>query len=1008
MHDTALLTRWHDSRDPEAFRALTVKYGQMVYASTLRVLGNEADAEDVTQECFEKLAATRRAPANYLGPWLHRMAVHKAIDRLRSETRRRARDAQYQATSHTTIEPDWNDIYPIVDEAINALPEKSRRAVVAHYLEGRTQEDIAKAEGLSRSAVNYRIQRGVERIRHTLEKKGVVAPTAALMSLLTANTAKASPLSPALTQRFGKLALSGSSLNAASKLASLTAFQKFALSGATLTVAVIAGVSIQQARIDKPVVQTKTGTETTSPTSEIDTSEPSRAADSNTSNEASSQTASNTSITTPYIEGLVIDAETGEGIAGARVIIASHSTRWKNSFFTDNTGTFRTGTLEPVRYEMACFEANGYLIPFVEGDDLAPESIARVDLRDGKPNTGIEIALGRGQTFRGRVTDMSGHPVTGALVTARMEKENTPRVNTTHSASDGSFQISGFPETVELYTWAETDRLVSKTYGPLGVPQHSNSATIVLSPESIIRGTVVDDSGKPLEGLRVIPQFVQDEAGREVEATTDAKGRYELTGMFPGGAFLRVCRDVEIVNQPIPSITLSAGEVIEDLTLVCQTPNQTIEGIVVSQSGTPLAGANVWCSGERTRTDDRGNFVLTGLMSGAYRLGVSSSGHMHADIPNVATGRRDVRIVLSKQVNVEGRIIHAESHEPLTEFEIKSCYPSHTMLQDRGYESTVSFNGSYALDIKQEGHIRIAARASGFLIGYSDVHVKAADGNVYNIDILMRPSSTIRGVVRDQHGKTLEAVEIRTDIGQMYNPNITPADRSAANGSFTIDPVRVGDLAIMFTHPDLPKTITKLNPENLQGTPLEVVLYQGTELDVTALLDGAPFPNATLHFPEIDETLHAGADGRVTGRSIPPGVQKIDVTFNSADGRGNHYWMTYEDEIDVVPGSRTVAIIDAVAGTGSLSGTIEGFVRQTSLRLSLDTADGKRHYHRFFDSEVPPTYTFDRLPAGIGRLHFRYTLPDQRLSTANFDVSIAEGEHLVIDLSPEALTHRAQ
>jgi len=1003
MRDSALLTRWHETRDPEAFRALTVRYGRVVYAATIRVLGNESDAEDVTQECFEKLAATRKAPDTYLGPWLHRMAVHKAIDRLRSEKRKHAREARYVAETELPIEPTWNDIYPIVDEAIDALPDKWRRAVVAHYLEGRTQEDIANTEHVSRSAVNYRIQHGIERIRRTLNKKDVVAPAAGLASFLAANAAEAAPLSQALTQRLGRLALSGTHVHTGSNLVAFLTWQKFALTGLALIGAIAAGVAVQQfnegSRSDATA---NPATSLSSPAGTILARDD--VADlSTTSDVPVTRSTDNAS----YVEGRVFDRETSDGIAGARVFIAARSSRWSTSIFTDNNGAFRTGTLEPGRYEMACVEANGYLIPFMSGDDLDPDSFVHADLSDGKPRTEIEIALGRGQTFRGRITDMAGSPVAGARVTARMEKENTPRVNTTFSATDGSFEVSGFPETVGLYAWAEADRLVSKTYGPHGLPQHAKSTTIVVNPESIIRGAVVDDSGRPLEGLRVVPQFVQSEAEREVEATTDAQGRYELTSMFPGGSFLRVCRDVEIVNQPVPSITLTAGEVVENLTLICRTANHTIEGIVVSESGAPLANANVWCSGVRERTDVRGRFVIKGLMSGAFRLSVSRAGHMHADIPNVATGRRNVRIVLPREILVEGRIIHAETGDPISDFEIKYCYPHFMMLRDRGYEKMVSFNGSYALNVKQEGHIRIAARAHGFLIGYTDVQIKATEGDSDNVVIMMRPSNAIRGVVHDQRGTPLEGVAIRSDIGKMHNPNITPAGRSAADGSFTIDPVRVGDLALMFTHPDLPKTITKLNPEHLEGVPLEVVLYEGTELNATALFDGTPFPNATLHFPGIDETIHAGADGRAIAKSIPPGTHRIDVIFNSADGRGNHFWMTYEDEIEIAPGSRTAAIIDAAAGTGSVSGKIEGFVRQTSLRLSLDTADGRRHYNRLFDSEVPPTYAFEQVPAGSGRLHFRYTMPDQQVGTANFDVTIAEGEHLAIHLTLDALTDRS-
>jgi len=140
----------------------------------LRVLGNASDAEDVAQECFETLARLSKAPESHLGAWLHRVAVNRAIDRVRADSRRKGREAQFVVECETTIEPEWDDIYGHVDEAIAELSEKFRAAVVAHFLENQSRADVVRAMDISPRTVAYRVKRGVELICKSLNLKPAV------------------------------------------------------------------------------------------------------------------------------------------------------------------------------------------------------------------------------------------------------------------------------------------------------------------------------------------------------------------------------------------------------------------------------------------------------------------------------------------------------------------------------------------------------------------------------------------------------------------------------------------------------------------------------------------------------------------------------------------------------------------------------------------------------------------------------------------------------------------
>ena len=141
--DSELLARYTASQDAEAFCAILSRYQNLVYATCLRVLGNRADAEDAAQECFMKLARHAGSVRSSLIGWLHTCATNVSITVLRQGRARAKREAAYQearTSASPAREAGWEMIGPLVDEALEELPEEIRHAVIARFLEQRTQE----------------------------------------------------------------------------------------------------------------------------------------------------------------------------------------------------------------------------------------------------------------------------------------------------------------------------------------------------------------------------------------------------------------------------------------------------------------------------------------------------------------------------------------------------------------------------------------------------------------------------------------------------------------------------------------------------------------------------------------------------------------------------------------------------------------------------------------------------------------------------------------------------
>ncbi len=212
--DSALVERWISLGDPLSFREITQRHAGMVYATCKRVLGNAADAEDAAQECFLALAQTGSGIQSLPG-WLHTLAVRRSQNAIRGEMRRRAREQQYAAqpsedecpgTGETADDANWEAVQEHVDQAITELPDDLRETIIAHFLEGRPQNDIARSCGVNQATVSRRIARGIELVRDSLGKQGVAVSVAVLTALLGTRMAEAAP--PTLVSALGKLALS--------------------------------------------------------------------------------------------------------------------------------------------------------------------------------------------------------------------------------------------------------------------------------------------------------------------------------------------------------------------------------------------------------------------------------------------------------------------------------------------------------------------------------------------------------------------------------------------------------------------------------------------------------------------------------------------------------------------------------------------------------------------------------------------------------------------------------
>jgi RNA polymerase sigma factor (sigma-70 family) len=205
--DLELLRSYAHSRNADAFAELVRRHASLVFTVAKRLTANSHDAEDIAQNCFMELARNASSIATSPAGWLHRAATCRSRDAVRADLSRRQREAQAAARARNLTDPAWEDLAAFLDELIDNLPEELRAPLVLHYLQARSQADVARELGLDQSTISRRLAQAVEKLRDKLHKSGIVASIAGLTALLSSHRLEAAP--KALIAATGKIAIAG-------------------------------------------------------------------------------------------------------------------------------------------------------------------------------------------------------------------------------------------------------------------------------------------------------------------------------------------------------------------------------------------------------------------------------------------------------------------------------------------------------------------------------------------------------------------------------------------------------------------------------------------------------------------------------------------------------------------------------------------------------------------------------------------------------------------------------
>ena len=171
-----LMARSQDG-DRKAYRMLLESVTPYIRSLAARCFKQPTDVEDAVQDVLLTIHMVRHAydPSRPFGPWLAAIANRRIIDRLRRDTRRKAREVALSADHETFVEPSANLHTETPDEialtqAIERLPPDQRQTIRMLKLNEMSLKEAAAASGRSIPALKVATHRAIKSLRRMLKQ----------------------------------------------------------------------------------------------------------------------------------------------------------------------------------------------------------------------------------------------------------------------------------------------------------------------------------------------------------------------------------------------------------------------------------------------------------------------------------------------------------------------------------------------------------------------------------------------------------------------------------------------------------------------------------------------------------------------------------------------------------------------------------------------------------------------------------------------------------------------
>ena len=535
-------------------------------------------------------------------------------------------------------------------------------------------------------------------------------------------------------------------------------------------------------------------------------------------------------------EGRVVD-ESGRPVAGAEVVLSGHLLGPElpddRSGFLRSRETLRATTSRTGRFHFEALPEGDVTLLLQHPSYAAQREVHQVDHGDlGK------IVLRRGVALSGRVVDRDGRPVADLPVRAFLPEMDFCGGAPAFSAStgtDGAFLLPHVPAgEVVLSVRRDDVRPLTEWVRPAGGP-----VELKVRSGAVLRGRVLDPSGRPMAGATVRPVPAIFGVWVDVDtsscapvspAVTDAGGRFSVGGLRPD-LYDLVASAGDRSGHAL-GLRAAAGTVRDGIEIrlrrgMADPSSRTtvpVRGRVTGPGGAPVGGALVTnLAGARAWTADDGSFEVQVPVRG---IGITAlrRGFTISEIPVNPEGAPvdGLAFRLKPESVVTGRVLGLAAGEPAPSGRVALVAPAMPEIS-----GALAADGTFRLRGVPPGtwelSTRVAYRQAGATLtvppGPSEVRA----------DLHLPPTHPVSGRVLDALSRPVARAEV-----EAYLDNQSTRVATGADGSFHID-LPDGSYLLSAAKPGFRKDdYQKLQ---VQGTAV-VDLQLRLEPDTSATLSG--------------------------------------------------------------------------------------------------------------------------------------------------------------------------
>jgi protocatechuate 3,4-dioxygenase beta subunit len=719
------------------------------------------------------------------------------------------------------------------------------------------------------------------------------------------------------------------------------------------------------------------------------------------------------------VTGTIRDAE-GSPIAGATVCAEANQgellgagDRLPTCSKSERDGHYRLDGLWPVS---TIINAGApHFIPGRWRERKVGLQLYEIRLHAGEERREIDITLERGGVpVRGVVKDIGGGVVEDALVTSGPPPGVFPdaALAVARSDAEGRFELWAKPGPLSLVANAEG---YAPTRTSAGAP--TDLATIFLTPESVISGTVVHvETNTPMAGVTVRASGMSGN-----ETITDADGHFRIASLTPGGYELSAEAD-DLYGESAERVHLGLAQSLEGVVIEVHPAFLVAGKVVIVETGAPCMEGRVTLERDGQQLvgmlDEHGEALVRAVLPGEYKVQVWCADQVsepeYEPILVADQSLAELEWKVHAGLSIRGVVVDSNA-APVAGVRIYAA-PKMTSADPRGHQtsdmsaptqSDGSFDlggllpGSYELDTWSDQHPKLAK---------SEL-VTLGEAGLDGVRLVLPATGRLVGIVHYESGAVVPGVtvQVRSLARGRQMPSST---RTGDDGRFEMPQLETGSFRVQArinfaSGMRAPGT----GDDDLQGEVVEIVANGETQVELIVesrtlsirgrVVDstGAPVSDAFVDAARMSDSATVGRASSLQsvrwGWDRKPVLSDHDGNFEIGDlAEGEYVARAYrggggEGLLEhVAAGSTGIEL--TIVDTGQLAGKVVLASGGSPDRFDIsvvDLAQGLRHGDDFFRTDG--SFVIRELPPGNYKV--QATAP---AGSAEIEVVLAAGQSI--------------